>query len=84
MFIRVNRNAHGREYLQIVRSYRDQGKVKQQILFTLGRLDTLQASGELDGLVKALARFSFKQELIDLSEDVSVWKRRFESVQFPP
>jgi hypothetical protein len=55
MFLRVNRNARGAEYLQIVRSYRDNGKVKQQILFTLGRLDLLQASGEIDGLVKALA-----------------------------
>ena len=72
MFIRVNRNASGTEYLQIVRSYRDNGKVKQQILFTLGRLDLLQASGQLDGLVKALARFAVKQQLIDLSKDVSV------------
>ena len=72
MFLRVNRNARGTEYLQIVRSYRDSGKVKQQILFTLGRLDLLQASGELDGLVKALARFTVKQQLIDLSKDVSV------------
>jgi transposase len=72
MFIRVNRNARGTEYLQIVRSYRDNGKVKQQILFTLGRLDLLQASGEIDGLVKALARFAVKQQLIDLSKDISV------------
>lgn len=72
MFLRVNRNARGTEYLQIVRSYRDNGKVKQQILFTLGRLDLLQASGEIDGLVKALARFAVKQQLIDLSKDVSV------------
>jgi transposase len=72
MFIRVNRNTRGTEYLQIVRSYRDNGKVKQQILFTLGRLDLLQASGEIDGLVKALARFAVKQQLIDLSKDISV------------
>jgi len=72
MFLRVNRNSRGAEYLQIVRSYRDNGKVKQQILFTLGRLDLLQASGEIDGLVKALAHFAVKQQLIDLSKDVSV------------
>ena len=72
MFIRVNRNARGTEYLQIVRSYRDNGKVKQQILFTLGRLDLLQATGQIDGLVKSLARFAVKQQLIDLSKDVSV------------
>ena len=72
MFIRVNRNARGTEYLQIVRSYRDSGKVKQQILFTLGRLDLLQATGQIDDLVKSLARFAVKQQLIDLSKDVSV------------
>lgn len=72
MFIRVNRNSSGAEYLQIVRSYRDNGKVKQEILFTLGRLDILQASGQIDGLVQALARFSARQKLIDLSKDVSV------------
>ena len=72
MFIRVNRNTQGTEYLQIVKSYRDNGKVKQKILFSLGRLDLLQASGELDGLVKALARFTVKQQLIDLSKDISV------------
>lgn len=72
MFIRVNRNSSGAEYLQIVRSYRDNGKVKQEILFTLGRLDVLQSSGQIDGLVKALARFSARQRLIDLSKDISV------------
>jgi len=72
MFLRVNRNACGAKYLQIVRSYRDNGKVKQQILFTLGRLDILQATGQIDALVKSLSRFAVRQQLIDLSKDVSV------------
>jgi transposase len=59
-------------YLQIARSYRENGKVKQQVLFTLGRLDVLQESGQIDGLLKALGRFAAKQQLIDLSQDVSI------------
>lgn len=72
MFVRLNRNSRGMAYLQIVRSYRDNGKVKQEILFTLGRLDVLQKSGQIDGLLKALGRFATRQQLIDLSQDVSI------------
>jgi len=72
MFVRVNCNASGLEYLQILRSYRQDGKVKQEVLFTLGRLDVLQATGQLDALVSALARHCTRQKLVDLSKDVSV------------
>ena len=59
-------------YLQIARSYREAGKVKREILFSLGRLDVLQATGQIDALVKSLSRFATQQQLIDLSKDVSV------------
>ena len=35
-----------RQYLQIVETYREGGKVKQRILLSLGRVDELRASGE--------------------------------------
>jgi hypothetical protein len=72
MYLRVNRNAQGVAYLQIMRSYREDGKVKQQILFTFGRLDALQATGQIDAMVRALSRFATREQLIDLSKDVSV------------
>lgn len=72
MFVRVTSNSYGTQYLKIVESYRQEGKIKQRILLTLGRLDLLQSSGQLDGLIKALARFTVKQQLIDLSEDVAI------------
>jgi transposase len=72
MFVRINRNASGHQYLQILRSYRQDGKVKQEVLLTLGRLDVLQATGQLDALVSALARHCTREHLIDLSKDVSV------------
>ena len=57
MFVRTKRSVHnGRtyEYLQIVRSYRESGKVRQQVVATLGRREALVASGQVDGLLKSL------------------------------
>ena len=59
MFLRTQRNLN-RTYLLLVESYRVQGRMKQRVLFRLGRLDQLRASGELDGLLVALGRFSEK------------------------
>jgi len=61
MFVRVKRNVSkgtAYEYLQVVRSYRQGGKVRQQIIGSLGRRDHLVASGELDGLLRSLAKFA--------------------------
>jgi hypothetical protein len=55
---RSDRNGHSYEYLQIVRSYREAGKVRQQVIATLGRRDQLAASGEVDGLLRSLGKFS--------------------------
>jgi len=68
MFVRCKRSV-GRggeyEYLQIVRSYREGGKVRQQIIGTLGRRDKLLASGELDGLLRSLAKFSDNLRVVE-------------------
>jgi hypothetical protein len=68
MFVR-NKRSVGRggeyEYLQIVRSYREGGKVRQQIIGTLGRRDQLVASGELDGLLRSLAKFSDNLRVVE-------------------
>ena len=68
MFVR-NKRSVGRggeyEYLQIVRSYRQEGKVRQQIIGTLGRRDQLVASGEPDSLLKSLAKFSEKLRVVE-------------------
>jgi hypothetical protein len=41
------------------------GRVKQRVLLNLGRRDQVVASGELDGLVQSLARFSERLRAID-------------------
>ena len=72
MFVRVKRNVskgNVYEYLQIVRSYREGGKVKQQIIGALGRRDRLVASGELDRLLKSLTGFSEKLRVVESSRE---------------
>lgn len=59
MFLRVQKTG-GREYLLIVENQWVGGKVKQHVLHRLGRLDQLRASGELDGLILSMQRFSEK------------------------
>lgn len=68
MFVRLkrsDRNGHSYEYLQIVRSYREGGRVRQQVLGTLGRRDQLMANGELDALLQSLARFSERLRVVE-------------------
>ena len=45
-----------RQYLQLVETYREGKKVKQRILLSLGRVDDLRTSGELDRMADALVR----------------------------
>src|ERR1700732_3009189 len=40
-------------YLQIVHSVREGKKVRQQVIATLGRLDLLEASGQLERLMRS-------------------------------
>lgn len=57
MFVRVKR-AGGHEYLQIVESHWENGRTKQRVITTLGRLDRLHAKGQVDVLLRSLGRFA--------------------------
>jgi len=57
MFVRTKKRGE-RTYLMIVENRWVDGKVKQKVLHNLGRLDVLQASGQLDALFHSLGRFS--------------------------
>lgn len=59
MFLRTQTTA-GRTYLLLVENERVEGRIKQRVLHRLGRLDQLQASGQLDSLLASLGRFSTK------------------------
>jgi hypothetical protein len=64
VFIRTQTTA-GRTYLLLVENERVEGRIKQRVLLRLGRLDQLQASGQLDSLLVSLGRFSDKLAVLD-------------------
>lgn len=57
MFFRPKKSG-GRVYLQVVENRWEQGRSKQRVIATLGRLDRLQESGHLEGLLLSGAKFS--------------------------
>jgi len=57
MFFRHKKSGK-RVYLQIVENRWEQGRSKQRVIATLGRLDRLAESGQLDALLQSGARFS--------------------------
>jgi hypothetical protein len=59
MFVRT-KTSGTRTYLQIVENQRLQGKITQRVIASLGRLDVLQESGGIDGLMRSMQRFSDK------------------------
>jgi transposase len=67
MFFRTKKSGP-REYLQIVRNRRDEGKVKQEVVGTIGRTDLLKESGAIDSLLRSGARFSERLALLDAYE----------------
>jgi Transposase DDE domain len=72
MFIRVKtvaQDGQSYEYLQIVRSVRDGERVRQELVASLGRRDLLVATGKLDNLLQALARFSTRLKVVEAAKD---------------
>lgn len=57
--------SQGRIYLQIVESQRSGDQVRQRVIATLGRLDELEASGQLDRLLRSGARFVRQAMVLD-------------------
>lgn len=64
MFVRAKKRGD-RTYIMIVRNERVNGKVKQTVLHSLGRLDRLRESGELDALICSAQRFSDELAVLD-------------------
>ena len=68
MYFRRKTSA-GRSYLQIVESRRDGERVRQQVIATLGRYEELQASGQLERLLRSGARFAGKAMVLSAMAD---------------
>ena len=65
MFARVKKSGKY-QYLQIVENHKEKGKVKQQVIATIGRMDQLQGKQRVETLIRSLSRFS-EQALLILS-----------------
>lgn len=65
MFFRIKKSGP-RQYLQLVQNRWEDGRSKQRVLLTLGRVDQLLESGQLDALLTSGSRFS--DRLMVLSE----------------
>jgi len=63
MFARVKKSGNN-QYLQIVENRRENGKVVQRVISTLGRMDQMTEKGEVESLIRSLSRFSERTSLI--------------------
>ena len=57
MFVRLKKTGNY-NYLQIVQTYREGKKVKQRVISTLGRLEELQAKGDIESIIGSLSNYS--------------------------
>jgi len=64
MFVRVKKSGKY-EYLKVVHNYREGKKVRQEVMGTLGRLDVLVKSGQMDALIASCAKFAQRVAVID-------------------
>lgn len=64
MFVRAKKSGRY-EYLQVVQNERVDGRVRQQVVATLGRVDQLQEEGHIDELLSSCSRFAQNVAVMD-------------------
>jgi hypothetical protein len=67
MFVRVKRvrtNGRQYQYLQVVETRRDRGRVTQHVVANFGRLDAVVGSGDLDRVIQGLVAHSPTLQLV--------------------
>ena len=75
MFFRRKRSGRT-EYLQIVKNERVDGKPRQSVIATLGRVDELAQDGTLDRLLRSGARFAHSAVVLTAYErgEATKWR----------
>ncbi|MDP2971906.1 MAG: hypothetical protein Q8P64_22260 [Deltaproteobacteria bacterium] len=63
MFARIKKSGR-HQYLQIVENHREGSKTVQRVISTIGRMDQLQAKGDIEKVIRSLSRFSEKVLLV--------------------
>ena len=74
----------GRAYLQIVESRRDGAQVRQQVIATLGRIEDLRDSGQLERLLRSGARFAAKAIVVNAVAEGAVTASAARRIGTPP
>jgi hypothetical protein len=69
--------------LQLVKNERIHGKIKQTVLHTLGRLDLLQKTGQINSLMISLQRFSEKLAVLDAAGKSPISEKDGRSIGAP-
>ena len=68
MYIRTTTNQAGQEYFHLVESYRENGKVRQRTLMSLGRA----GEDRMDEVISAIGKHKDVLTLLDLAKNISV------------
>lgn len=75
MFIKLNKSKN-RTYVQLVQSYRENGKTKHEVLFNFGNLDELQQNPSLKSVASKLlelAGVSSTLNTVDISSEAEIF-----------
>ena len=67
MFFR-SKSDGARTYLQLVENQWVEGKSRQRVVATIGRMDQLQESGQIEAIVRSAARFTEKMMVLTAHE----------------
>lgn len=68
MYIRITRNKRGNAYYHLVESFRQDGKVKQRTLLSLGRVD----ENKLEQLSEAISKHLDTIHVLDLAKHIDI------------
>ena len=63
MFARIKKSGKY-QYLQIVENRREGHKTRQRVISTIGRMDRLNAKGDIEKIIRSMSRFSEKVLLV--------------------
>ena len=70
MYIRVTKNQRGQAYYHLVESYRQEGKVKQRVLLSLGRVE----ENRLEELAEAINKHLETANIFNLAREIDIEK----------
>lgn len=68
MYIRVTKNGRGDAYYHLVESFRHEGKVRQRVLLSLGRVE----EGKLEQLAEAIGKHLDRITALNLAESIDI------------